>query len=381
MITGDGAGGCLEGAPFDRVLSTVAVPQVPYAWVAQTRPGGLVLTPWSSAYKAAGLLSLTVGPDGTASGGLVNTSISFMALRAQRIPRPTVADVVRDSDTPDVTDTDLHASDICNDDAPFAIGLAVPGCHRKYEPPTDADGHWSVWFLDADTRPHGGGAWAVGAGADTGVMSSPEEIAGAAGASRNCVRSPGGEFVDGVCLAGWEQQSVWGFDGGLGGFFAQLWRNTSRAQAPQLSFGGVGWPWPGCIALDIVEATRVEPVVVVAALGIADPDPRLRPAAEITAAAGAVGAQVRATPTAGPGEWSAAGYLRGELEALAWLLGKSDVCPGLRGAWRGGPPTAEQVVAERHMVTGQLYRPGSDASTSGVDAALWWALGWGGQSL
>ncbi|MGH3857908.1 MAG: methyltransferase domain-containing protein, partial [Pseudonocardiaceae bacterium] len=93
VLTGDGAQGYPEGAPFDRVLSTVAAPQVPYAWVTQTRPGGLVVTPWNSAYKPAGLLSLTVGPDGTATGGLVNTTISFMPLRDQRIARPAGADV------------------------------------------------------------------------------------------------------------------------------------------------------------------------------------------------------------------------------------------------------------------------------------------------
>ncbi len=86
VITGDGARGCSARAPFDRVLSTVAAPRVPYAWVAQTRPGALVVTPWSSAYEATGLLSLTIGPDGTATGGLVNTTISFMPLRDQDHP-------------------------------------------------------------------------------------------------------------------------------------------------------------------------------------------------------------------------------------------------------------------------------------------------------
>ncbi|MGH3800647.1 MAG: methyltransferase domain-containing protein, partial [Pseudonocardiaceae bacterium] len=98
VLTGDGARGHPPGAPFDRVLSTVAAPRVPYAWVAQTRPGGLVVTPWGSAYKPAGLLSLTVGADGTATGGLVNTTISFMELRDQRISRPAITDVVRDTD-------------------------------------------------------------------------------------------------------------------------------------------------------------------------------------------------------------------------------------------------------------------------------------------
>ncbi len=152
VITGDGARGDPAEGPFDRVLSTVAAPRVPSAWVAQTRPGGLVVTPWSSAYKPAGLLSLTVGADGTAPGGLVHTPISFMQLRDQRIPRPAVADVVRDTDTPERSDTDLHACDVCNDDAPFAIALQVPGCHREYVPATGDDGCWCVWFLDLGSR-------------------------------------------------------------------------------------------------------------------------------------------------------------------------------------------------------------------------------------
>jgi protein-L-isoaspartate(D-aspartate) O-methyltransferase len=40
VVTGDGAEGYRPGAPYDRVLATVAVGQVPPAWVAQTRPGG-----------------------------------------------------------------------------------------------------------------------------------------------------------------------------------------------------------------------------------------------------------------------------------------------------------------------------------------------------
>ncbi|MBV8540359.1 MAG: methyltransferase domain-containing protein [Pseudonocardiales bacterium] len=153
VITGDGAHGYPEGAPFDRVLSTVAAPQVPYSWVAQTRPGGLVVTPWNSAYEPAGLLSLTVGSDGTATGGLVNTTISFMQLRAQRIARPAVADVVRETDIPERSHTDLHAARLCNgDDAPFAIAMEVPGCHREFESAAGDDGRWCVWFLDAGSR-------------------------------------------------------------------------------------------------------------------------------------------------------------------------------------------------------------------------------------
>jgi protein-L-isoaspartate(D-aspartate) O-methyltransferase len=153
VLTGDGAPGCPEAAPFDRVISTVAAPQVPYAWVAQTRPEGLVVTPWNSAYQPAGLLSLTVAPNGTATGGLVNTTISFMPLRDQRILRAAVAEVTRDTDVPDLSNTDLHASCLCNDDgARFAIGFQVPGCGWEYIPATDDGDRWCVWFLDPATR-------------------------------------------------------------------------------------------------------------------------------------------------------------------------------------------------------------------------------------
>ncbi len=153
VITGDGACGHPAQAPFDRVLATVAAPRVPSAWIAQTRPGGLVVTPWGSVYKPAGLLSLTVDADGTATGCLVNTTISFMELRDQRIPRAEITDVVRDTDVPDGSDTDLHPCDLCNDDdASFAIAFHVPDCHVEYVPATNDDGRWRGWFLDAGTR-------------------------------------------------------------------------------------------------------------------------------------------------------------------------------------------------------------------------------------
>jgi protein-L-isoaspartate(D-aspartate) O-methyltransferase len=153
VITGDGAGGYPVGAPFDRVLSTVAASHVPYAWVAQTRPGGLVVTPWSSAYKPAGLLCLTVRPGATATGGLVNTTISFMPLRNQRIHRAAIAEVVRETDTPTLMRTEVHACRVCNDsDACFAIALQVPGCYWEYQAPSGDPGRWWVWFLDPGTR-------------------------------------------------------------------------------------------------------------------------------------------------------------------------------------------------------------------------------------
>src|SRR5690606_16188823 len=46
VVVGDGGRGWLAGAPYDRVISTYAVEVVPWAWVAQCRPGGRIVTPW-----------------------------------------------------------------------------------------------------------------------------------------------------------------------------------------------------------------------------------------------------------------------------------------------------------------------------------------------
>lgn len=76
-----------------------------------------------------------------------------MELRSQRIHRATIAEVVRDTDIPDISDTDLHASELCNGaDARFAIERQVPHCQWEYLPATSDDGHWCVWFLDPTTR-------------------------------------------------------------------------------------------------------------------------------------------------------------------------------------------------------------------------------------
>ncbi|MFD4987436.1 methyltransferase domain-containing protein [Streptomyces sp. NPDC058374] len=87
VVTGDGARGCRADAPYDRVLATCALDTVPSAWLAQTRPGGLILTPFGT-----GLVRLTVhGPD-HAEGRFLPTPAYFVPLRgteprtAHRLP-------------------------------------------------------------------------------------------------------------------------------------------------------------------------------------------------------------------------------------------------------------------------------------------------------
>ena len=152
VVTGDGAHGYPPRAPYDRILSTAAVGQVPWAWVEQTRPGGRVVTPWGTAYLNGALLSLTVGEDNTATGRLVD-NVAFMWLRDQRLPLTWVRDCVYDEDKALVSYTDIQPSKVTDDyHAALAIGLQVPECEYRFCRAQDDSGEYTVWFLDPSSR-------------------------------------------------------------------------------------------------------------------------------------------------------------------------------------------------------------------------------------
>lgn len=66
----DSTEGYPESAPYDRVIATHSVEQVPYSWVAQTRPGGTILVDVRSlgAPGIGHLARLRVHSNGTATG-------------------------------------------------------------------------------------------------------------------------------------------------------------------------------------------------------------------------------------------------------------------------------------------------------------------------
>ncbi|MGH3932312.1 MAG: methyltransferase domain-containing protein [Pseudonocardiaceae bacterium] len=147
VITGEGAEGYSATAPYDRLIATCSVQTVPYAWVAQTRPGGVILTPWGTTFENSALLRLTVDNDGErAIGGIVDWAM-FMRLRAQRpvIPdEPDDFNVIAERST-----TDIDLADFLGDDARFGVGLHVPDCRLTWE--LGEDGYLdTLWLLAPD---------------------------------------------------------------------------------------------------------------------------------------------------------------------------------------------------------------------------------------
>ncbi len=155
-ITGDGEEGHPAGAPYDRILATAAVQTVPHAWVEQTRPGGLVVTPFGTAFHSGALLHLLVHDDATASGRFGGDT-AFMWTRAQRTPHGVVEDRVLPEHDYAETTTDLHPYEPMGDfDASFAIGVRVPGMKSTlvYDDDDPGTQRYTVYLMDPTT-----GSW------------------------------------------------------------------------------------------------------------------------------------------------------------------------------------------------------------------------------
>ncbi|WP_141921599.1 methyltransferase domain-containing protein [Haloactinospora alba] len=94
LITGDGEKGHPGGAPFDRIHVTCGVRKVPYTWVEQTRPGGIIVLPWMPGLGGY-QVKLTATNDGAV--GRFTGNCGYMMMRSQRPTNTPIADDDRES--------------------------------------------------------------------------------------------------------------------------------------------------------------------------------------------------------------------------------------------------------------------------------------------
>jgi protein-L-isoaspartate O-methyltransferase len=148
----DGAQGFEPDAPYDRVIATCSVRRVPYAWIEQARPGGVILTPWETPWFCYGLLRLDVSGDGTASGRFCPHS-AFMLMRGQRTDLRIFRDVVRDDHAPDESVTRLSPWAVSGDDwsRRFAVGLVLGDVWQAWHDEPDVHGvQTRLWLATTD---------------------------------------------------------------------------------------------------------------------------------------------------------------------------------------------------------------------------------------
>ncbi|MCP2169808.1 methyltransferase domain-containing protein [Goodfellowiella coeruleoviolacea] len=152
VVVGDGALGHPPAAPYDRVLATCSVGVVPHAWVEQTRPGGVVVTPWGTDFCNGALARLVVDAHHRAVGRF-GGDLAFMRLRAQRRPAcrlPSVDVSGAAAGTTALTCQEIYQ--VVTFRGSFAIGLRVPRCRYWVEDDPDNEYRHTVWLHDARSR-------------------------------------------------------------------------------------------------------------------------------------------------------------------------------------------------------------------------------------
>jgi protein-L-isoaspartate(D-aspartate) O-methyltransferase len=123
VISGDGLAGYPAGAPYDRIIGTCSTARVPASWIAQTRPGGVIV-----ANVGYGVAPLTKHEDGSASGQFLADVAAFIEARPAGGPEPISIDdaIDRVYGFPERTGTFDPVPGIENEEFWFTARIALP---------------------------------------------------------------------------------------------------------------------------------------------------------------------------------------------------------------------------------------------------------------
>lgn len=152
LIIGDGAQRAPGRAPFDRVLATVAARDIPGAWISQTRPGGVIVTPWATGFATTALLRLVVQEGGVAHGRVI-ADAPFMWLRDQRVPAGGWRDFIDEQDAGAIEyRTTVNPMPVCDADPSgglaLTVGALVPHLNMARYHAADESGEATVYLFD-----------------------------------------------------------------------------------------------------------------------------------------------------------------------------------------------------------------------------------------
>ncbi|MFF4429943.1 methyltransferase domain-containing protein [Streptomyces sp. NPDC001513] len=175
-VVGDGSQGWPACAPYDRVLITASLREIPADIVRQTRPGGIIVSPYATEYGGEAVVRLTVEEDGGASGPFVGSS-AFMRLRQQRAYRTHVKEYLGGRPWPADgrrTTTSLPPEAVAGWLPMFAIGLQTQGMFPY--PEQYDDGSYTLWLRDTEVTSWASVDFVPGAEEFEVYQSGPREL-------------------------------------------------------------------------------------------------------------------------------------------------------------------------------------------------------------
>ncbi|MET8177795.1 methyltransferase domain-containing protein [Streptomyces sp. NPDC005336] len=155
VVVGDGVKGHTGNAPYDRILATVGLREIPGAWIEQTRSGGVIVAPWGTHYTDADAVARLVVRGGAATGRFTRP-VEFMKLRAQRLSLPGHGEYVPaegGADGADASTTEVAEAEFVTGQytaLPFALGLRVRDCVQVVA--DKRDGARPVWLYGLGDR-------------------------------------------------------------------------------------------------------------------------------------------------------------------------------------------------------------------------------------
>lgn len=157
VITRDGLDGYPERAPYDRVIVTCGIRAFPWAWVEQSKPGGVIVAPWGTHYgNGDAVARLIVADDGKSASGRFTGPAEFMKARSQRrspvVHSEYVSGVVDPDKSKSVTITEPEfLGETRFSPQRFALGLKL---HDVVHIAADEkrDGKRPVWFYSLSDR-------------------------------------------------------------------------------------------------------------------------------------------------------------------------------------------------------------------------------------
>lgn len=147
-VHGDGRDGHPRGAPYDRVICTCTMRDVPRAWLEQC-PNGRIVTPWGSSFFSGSYATLDVS-DGKAQGTFSGYP-AFMWDRTQRAGAGRVADLYH-GEKGEKGSTDIAPQNVIQDDPAFFTALSVTDAWYRWCEADDESGEATLWFFADDRK-------------------------------------------------------------------------------------------------------------------------------------------------------------------------------------------------------------------------------------
>lgn len=151
-VLGNGRDGHRPGAPYERIICTCTMRDVPRAWLEQC-PNGRIVTPWGSSFFSGSFATLDVS-DGQAMGTF-SGSPAFMWDRTHRGGTGRISDLYH-GERGEKGTTDIAPQNVIQDDPAFFIGLSITDVWFRWCDADDGSGEATLWFFTDD-----GTSWAT----------------------------------------------------------------------------------------------------------------------------------------------------------------------------------------------------------------------------